>query len=1038
MNNKYTYLSNKLSNEQIKEIKDNLTTLDFMPSLPINNQTSTFLDFNDEQLDFMQCLKKDIEESAKFISDCLFLISQENTTSNFIHNDGFNTNIKFEYYSLTIPNQIIDNNKKLIPHLKEELLNVLYFNISNLNIFTENESLEDFIRLYKYSISKPTFKNDVQKLLGEAPLKLTKIKLEKIFKDFFHEDLTLNVNSQTKINKITGNDSIATAFSDAKQTIIFPLSEETLKQYPIQKWPQINTLNELFIDKSYNQYIDKLEIHLVSKGYENKLFELNKHIDTLKHVFSSNLALNSSFVLRYRKLGKHKAEGLASISPSDNEISSIIIDPTSNHPSIIHELAHLIDIKNFKNSDIRNFIVNYFRKKLDFSNSKYPEKYTSYLKSSNEIVARLCEIGHDIKFPEQEEEIIRLCKSREFYENDDRYFDLKNLSEVEKNMIKDFYSLFFENTSNLDKEQLISNLNSKIKTHNVSDSNKSSKTRQAMSELLKEKSSLKKILRNYNPEVVAFLLEDIKKREKNGEELILSEEQIISYLFSLLSANHLNRFNNLKRLSASEDYPTMISENVEIFELLKDSINNLNTEQQLNMISIDSFSNDLRAIINSNTLLNRKGSNIDTIKRIAAKAISNISKYKEKQEYGLFSLLTNDSLSNLFSFNPEVSAQAFNNLLNKVIEKEKNNKLFEIMNSTCNTSSKENFQVKLTEQQLFEAFISSFNNNFPSSAIYNISKNIKSPDIYSIVYNLFSKIYSEKIKSTNIDMNLYENDDIKNIFDDLLKKIDFNNPNKMKDSIPFDTFITDIDLNLIEFFSSDEIIESLILTNNPFSKELLNNLLLNINPQDLIKKKYFSKLDTDIQLRTNNKLEYLIKIIIPKALEQKKFFLDNDFAEELVNETSDFHLNISKLPKARFILSLVKELYQEIEYLEEVKASSVDEFIGVFDEYGAFLEFSIEDIEKITTKKEKILEDLESNENIPLDVLSRLKSEIDSDFDSKITEKEKLTIMLKDKNIDGIISWYKEEINLLIENLGNHNISKSNSNKKITNPILKK
>ena len=81
-------------------------------------------------------------------------------------------------------------------------------------------------------------------------------------------------------------------------------------------------------------------------------------------------------------------------------------------------------------------------------------------------------------------------------------------------MVKDFYSLFFENTSNLDKEQLISNLNSKIKTHNVSDSNKSSKTRQAMSELLKEKSSLKKILRNYNPEVVAFLLEDIKKREK--------------------------------------------------------------------------------------------------------------------------------------------------------------------------------------------------------------------------------------------------------------------------------------------------------------------------------------------------------------------------------------------------------------------------------------------------------------------------------------------------------------------------------------------
>jgi len=358
-----------------------------------------------------------------------------------------------------------DKNKEYIVKTLKENLKSFFEEINGKEITKEEKQFIETI-IDSKSVNKPNMK---ALDLDKATFELFNTKSEELYKKLikFIEKTTnssfelqeqleylekeSNLTTKLKAEYSTGHGGII--FDKRTTTSILKKGEEPVLRGFHQKEDNVEKIKKIQeLMSSEDAKVSKLELHAIKSGGNNPI-DLDNVVNVLEQFNQMNFNIEQKFNFKIVPLGQHKADGLY----IDN--FDIVAVNGKSPGSILHEIIHLIDIKNIQTNPLlmnkREEIIQFGKSKLDLSEINI--KKIEYYSDDYEIIARMGEIAGLLMEEENEknnyegtkiiatnENDISMVKEREYYEkNKGIYFDFQNWTEGQKKEVIDFYKSFF-------------------------------------------------------------------------------------------------------------------------------------------------------------------------------------------------------------------------------------------------------------------------------------------------------------------------------------------------------------------------------------------------------------------------------------------------------------------------------------------------------------------------------------------------------------------------------------------------------------------
>jgi hypothetical protein len=409
-------------------------------------------------IEAIEALKKDIEKTAAQMEQVHELLSTVDINDNVIHlkndeknlsnvfgdaYDSKNKIINFSNYSLKIT-QVFE---------REDFLN----EITNSLV---GQSYSDFREMFR--ARNKTFKLDDKSLYTDEDKiyflsvvkdreKYSKVvdKIRGFGEGFGKYRSKLSLEEKNQIdNEITFNRSM---IDSVTLSSTYLTKEDGIVKLGTPHKKEMSNINEIVKFLKDNDFIKAIELD-PETSLEGVISVLNKSKEI-------NFNLDNEIVFKVRKLGNYKASGLYLNS------QKIVAVDIKNPSAAIHEFVHAVDLgrDDIRHSQQREDIASKYRSKIDAE--KLPEGSKGYYLKTNEIIARLGEIGyllnqHDFKESESvvdfelrvnlEEKTdkpydLNLAKPINTYLNKmgNEYFNVKEMSKSDLLEVKSYYQSYF-------------------------------------------------------------------------------------------------------------------------------------------------------------------------------------------------------------------------------------------------------------------------------------------------------------------------------------------------------------------------------------------------------------------------------------------------------------------------------------------------------------------------------------------------------------------------------------------------------------------
>lgn len=1008
--------------------------------------------------DFNSCLLKDIEDNIEVLKSLSSLIFELNIKSDSIEADNRKGTIKLQFES---GEQIINNNEI------DVFYNIFYAELVNVvgdKVKKFARDGEQFKKRFYLSKSEINAKNDLNRFLKESNQNIVKNELEDIFADYFNNPVSLTLDNKEKAIRTIIPKTIATIYEDKQNSTKFPLSEEELvkanKNSSDEDLNEFNKslleLNDL-VNSDSNKYFEKIEVDLSdTKKYIDKNTTLRKVIDTFHTVNDQNLTLNDKVVFRIRKFGKHESKYrivngvyMPAQPGIENPTISVKLE-NGGAEAVMHEFGHLIDLTQFgEESELRNSMVNYFVQKLNLEGLRGMD--IDYYTKPTEVVARLIEIGHDLKYPRDNSKSVRLVKDRIWYEdNKNIYFDLPNLSNDEKNMIVEFYDIFCENSLDLElKESKTKELVGQLKTRRqlLMEDNKKNRRKLTIDELAD--TELRKTLREFDTKTIESILKTNLEKENKGKFTQFSTSEIISHFLNFLAADILQPFNTKTEMNRkSIDWPKFrISHEMRIktLDLLFDYFNKLSPEEQLNILQNNETSINFKKTMRlakvdfSWSRLSSGGRRIvEELQGNANELLGEILDYDYYNDLGFMNYLDEEQIIKLSKLDNEIITDSLNKagINNLGVQKFEN-----IMELFSYLTDKEiYFSFDISKEEFRELILEARDlaRRHGSNGLLNSTgKN-----------NEMSFIIGSIVELKSYTTRNYE-EIIENLWNTIGHKF-----NKKGTVIDKNIVLDNFDFHIPEKFLSKNVIKNLSNDTGKNSQEFRKNILFGTNPDIGLE-----ALNDSITEEEKKVFALRKQITIQKVIPEVKRKISNFNKDEILNKISSL-TNVDKIElgnvfRSKVILRVVERLSeliysQNLEDLKQLKEEfNSDTTLMIDNENSDFLikaNESEEDLYKIIKEYDllgldNILEDIENDldDNLTIEEKEELE-EIKSDI---LSRKEELTFInhkmikfIKEGDLDKLKKLYESQISIVLDNFADsyREIKSGNSIEELSKP----
>jgi hypothetical protein len=969
--------------------------------------------------DFATALQNDIDENIDILKSITSMVLEngiENSSVQAVRGDV----VQVEFESGT---QFIKNN------FSEVFYNVFYEEL----LEKVGEPFKSFARdakdfKTKYNLIKKETSSD-DKVLGyllEQSKERIKDGLEGIFTAYFNNPLTIALKKKEEMAVKMNPKTVATIYEDAQHTIVFPLSEEEIKKYEKTsvKNQIITEINEL-VKSPTNKFFKKVEVDISdSREVENQVENLKKVKETLEVINAQNLTLADKFVFRIRKFGKHdsKYRILNGVyMPANQEIQ----DPTiavktgvGGAGAVMHELAHLIDLTQFANDPMRNTLVSYLVGKVDTNNMRKQEKV--YYTKPTEVIARYIELGHTLKYPETSEHLIRLSKPVDYYkQNSAIYFDFANWGEQEKSNAIDFYDVFCENTMGKEtKETVYAGLFNDYKTKRQEQREQTKTTTSKLTaEQLAEKRLLT-VLREYDSEMVKYVLDSTARKEKNGEYNEFSQVENITMFLSFLGAGVLTPYNRQADLKdrTTVKIEQMARVNAESLGHIVNAFKQLSPEQQLEVIGSQGQVSDLAKILRLVQLKNwRSSTTINGIRARMLELNTDITNFEMKSDYGMLNAASQSDINNYIQNHGEKFNEILGDMLDKSTQDQKIKQtieLFDIM------TKEDGFGVVITDEDVKLLYLSliDYGNRHGK---YTVTRQVdqKNQVLTNLIMGMYSELDSLRWSNTVLTETMFEK-----MVDERLEFF-LSKKNKGSVQIPADLILRDKTYNLPEVLKSKETIQQLIKNNNPATQSLLNAIKDSMSPLQVLEMFKDSLTEEEIKF-FRAKQQYQISKVIPQLKAQFTELSKIDLTKELVKITGiTDEKSLSNIPRTKAILSLVKGVqvsFEQIEYLKEL-SESVKAGTAVVFEYDGFEDNLIyannDDEESLNKVMDSLPMMTEMIEELDEGLTDEEKTEILAETQFDDTEMTIIKEALKTGDFESLVKLYENQLLEVINQL---------------------
>lgn len=354
-------------------------------------------------------------------------------------------------------------------------------------------------------------------------------------------------NKDNKIPEVVNAKSRATIFeATLNSTEVFPLSEEKLKKYQGDLTYSVYLeLNEE-IKKEKGNYFNEIEIDYGTS--DDKIGVIEAQLEVVRKVNKMKLPFEEGYKFNYRvrKLGNHTVDSMPINgkyrmgNKEVNRFSEVVVTVEDGGlGSIMHEIAHLIDLEVLKGTKIRNLLVEKLRNKMD--SEGMTRSYRNYLKIPTEIVARYIELGCFLSGNTKHTDLASIVDTEEDYKNNKAYFGFANWTEEQKQECLKFYEFFCEH----DDENKITQEERENFVKGMENSSIDYERRNNVE--VSKWTEEQKRTRNYKAVAGLYTVEDVehilKTALEEGDKAEFTVQQIILILQGTLSRNHLIPYN---------------------------------------------------------------------------------------------------------------------------------------------------------------------------------------------------------------------------------------------------------------------------------------------------------------------------------------------------------------------------------------------------------------------------------------------------------------------------------------------------------------
>jgi len=1040
---KYTYESLNVKIKEINKIKEELMEKGF-PNVSFDLIISKYKKENipspiiiNDLNNYINKYKKDLLNLFKNIQNKIIIIDINDYKNNpffyeileLVNKDSFKYKKDVEI-SKYIENIII---KYLFKNRYKEELNNVYDNLIDLKVGLKyakqniKQSNDKFINQIESSI-KIFHQNNISKLVS----KVYNINVED------SNEIDFDVKEYKKTNE-----SIATVRDDALHTLIFPynsnkipniINKKQKNKDDLELIKEANDLNKIIKDmkktyvkdkskKQTGNVIVKVEIDFdKNKKTIEKIENIKKIKKTIEIIKSQSMTLDRPFILRFRKISKkQKANGMYYFNQNqeDSDFDQIIID-TESPGSIIHELGHLIDLTKLENTKERNYMVEKYANKLNLKK----ERKVSYYYKPTEIVARLVELGHLLKYPEETKDIIKLVKKEEEYiSNEDIYFDYTKLTKEEKKEIIYFYDIYFENT--LEKDVNLDLFKVKFLQKQMQNyrSLRLEKAKEKLNIWKKDNKSIKSVLRKMNNKIMKDMFEKINNnpgQEMNKLEMIIFFDEAVSSLLLTNNVESMIEYDNI----VQEEYEKLKEEEkLDLIDFNKDIKNNMDKKNHLYLISRNktiakNIQNIKREEIKKIEIEKKEEEKIPELRKMIDDIERICIQIDRKEIYGLLNKYTIEDYKRLLKLDKKKMTKFIIDELKLKKEKEIRKRELQIL-----TYFKEN-KIDLTNIEI---------ENIISNVIDKIETKYKLPNYIKWEKNIIEKFQTYKEKQTEYDKrNLILS--IKDLLNQ--KRNEYEKFINVKEHLGNDLkkVIDDVDLFLPEQLRNKEVINLMKTENNELFSIFMDEIKSQYTIKELKELELFEYIEASDEKKEEEKIIYQIEKIIPIILKKKEKLNKNNFMNELLKELPDLSINnIKELPNVRYIIEMIEEVYEKIEFLDSLQeqieqigvpfvvSSNEDDFV---EEYRKVL---VSDFISLEDSKRIVIEELKE-EGIDVEKIDIIKNE-----NIELIKKEQelnLSIQksLEKPELKKLKKIYLEEIDILMKSL---NIKKVADKEKI-------